>query len=356
MKSKIRKSTGQIAQHLGSDLLGDAEKIITGVASFEDSTPQDITLAGDVHYLKELDKTRAGAIIVPESFKGLENLVARGLSVFPVKNPRASWALVLQLFYPPCHPQWGISGMAAVGKNMVCGKDPNIGPFVVIGDNVTMGDRVVIYPHVYIGDGTHLGDDVTIYANVTIEYGTKIGSRVIIQPGTVIGSDGFGFAPDSEKWIKIPQLGIVQIDDDVEIGASNTIDRATFGKTRIGSGVKTDNQVHVAHNVTVGENSVLVAQVGIAGSVTIGKHVILAGQTGVAEHLTIGDGAIIGPSSGVAKDVPEKAVYSGAPAQPHRHWLRVQNVVASLPELKKRILKLESLAAGKAGSNETRKD
>ncbi len=356
MKSKIRKSTGQIAQYLGSDLLGDAEKIITGVAPFEHSSPHDITLAGEAHFLKKMDKTLAGAVIVPESFKGVEDLVAQGSSVFPVKNPRAAWAMVMQLFYPPSHPQWGMSNSANVGKNFVCGKDPDIGPFAVICDNVTIGDRVVIYPHVYIGEGVVLGDDVTIYANVTIANSTKIGSRVIIQPGAVIGSDGFGFAPDGEKWKKIPQLGIVQIDDDVEIGASNTIDRATFGITRISSGVKTDNQVHIAHNVTVGENSILVAQVGISGSVTIGKHVILAGQAGVAEHLTIGDGAIIGPASGVAKDVPDKAVYSGAPAQPHRHWLRVQNVVGTLPELKKRILKLESLVDGMTDSDKSQKD
>lgn len=356
MKSKLKISTGQIAKHLGVDLLGDHEKIIMGVAPFENSTPNDITLAGDAHFLKKLQNCRAGAIIVPESLKSLEDLVALGFSVFPVSNPRAAWALLMQLFYPPSHPQWEMSHSAISGKNFICGKDPNIGPFVVIGDNVTIGNRAVIYPHVYIGEGAVIGDDVTIYANVTIGDGTIIGNRVIIQPGAVIGSDGFGFAPDKEKWKKIPQLGIVQIGDDVEIGASNTIDRATFGKTLIGSGVKTDNQVHIAHNVTVGDNSVLVAQVGISGSVKIGKHVILAGQAGVAEHLTIGDGAIIGPSSGVAKDVPDKAVYSGAPAQPHRHWLRVQNVVGSLPELKKRILKLESLIAKMTGSEESPKD
>ena len=356
MKSKIKKSTAQIAQHLGCEILGDTEKIISGVAPFENSTSNDITLAGDAGYLKKLDTTQAGAIIVPESFKGLEDIVAKGYSLFPVKNPRSAWAMAMQLFYPPSHPQWSMSPSVITGKNFVCGKDPNIGPFVVIGNNVKIGDRAVIYPHVYIGEGAVLGDDVTIYANVTIGEGTIIGNRVIIQPGAVIGSDGFGFAPDGEKWKKIPQLGIVQIGDDVEIGASNTIDRATFGKTLIGSGVKTDNQVHIAHNVAVGDNSVLVAQVGISGSVTIGKHAILAGQAGVAEHLTIGDGAIIGPASGVAKDVPDKAVYSGAPAQPHRHWLRVQNVVASLPELKKRIIKLESLIAEMTGSKEPQKE
>ncbi len=356
MKSTIRKSTAQIAQHIGCDLLGDTEKIISGVAPFENSTPNDITFASDADYLKKLDKTQAGAIIVPESFKGAEDIVAKGVSLFSAKNPRLAWARVMQLFYPPSHPQWAMSSSTITGKNFVCGKNSNIGPFVVIGDDVTIGDRVVIYPHVYIGKGAVLGDDVTIYANVTIGNGTIIGNRVIIQPGAVLGSDGFGFAPDGEKWEKIPQVGIVQIGDDVEIGASNTIDRATFGKTRIGSGVKTDNQVHIAHNVTVGENSVLVAQVGISGSVNIGRHAILAGQAGVAEHLTIGDGAIIGPASGVAKNVPDHAVYSGAPAQPHRHWLRVQNVVASLPELKKRILKLESLITEMTDSQKSLKD
>ena len=164
---------------------------------------------------------------------------------------------------------------------------------------------------------------------------------MVINAGTVIGSEGFGFAPDGETYYKIPQIGIVQIDDDVEIGAGNTIDRATFGKTWIKRGVKTDNLVQIAHNVTVGENTILVSQVGISGSCTIGKHAVLAGQAGISGHLTIGDDAIVGPQAGIGKSVPAGEVVSGSPGIPHRRWLRVQNVVPKLPEMKKRISEIE---------------
>jgi UDP-3-O-[3-hydroxymyristoyl] glucosamine N-acyltransferase len=187
-----------------------------------------------------------------------------------------------------------------------------------------------------------VGDDVVIYPNVTILERCIIGNRVIIHAGTVIGSDGFGFAPDGNCYHKIPHTGIVQIDDDVEIGANNTIDRATFGKTHIGRGVKTDNLVQIAHNVRVGENTVLVAQVGISGSVTIGKNAVLAGQAGVAGHLTIGDGATVGPQTGVVKPVPDgQIVSSGIPQMPHKIWLRVQRLIPKLPEFSKRLSGLE---------------
>jgi UDP-3-O-[3-hydroxymyristoyl] glucosamine N-acyltransferase len=343
MKSETQKSADWLAKMVGGNLYGDSEKNITGVAPFEHSGPHDITLASDVRFLRNLDKTAAGAAIVPESFSDCENWAARGISIIAVKNPRAAWAKIMQFFYPPYHPKWKISDAAHIGKNFICGENPNIGPFAVIGENVTAGDRVVIYPHVYIGDNVSMGDDVTIHANVTIAFGTKIGSRVIIQPGAVIGRDGFGFAPDGGKWERIPQIGNVQIEDDVEIGPLNSIDRATFGTTRIGAGVKTDSQVQIAHNVSVGENSIIVAQVGISGSVTIGKNVTLAARAGVAQHLTIGDGAILGPKAGVIKNVPENTVLSGTPAIPHRQWLKVQAVLPGLPELKKKIAKLESL-------------
>lgn len=353
MNSETERSTAQLARIVGGNLHGDSEKNITGVAPFEHAEPHDITLASDVRFLKNFAETGAGAAIVPESFPDCETWAARGISIIAVKNPRAAWAKIMQLFYPPYHPQWKISDVAHIGKNFACGENPHIGPFAVIGENVTAGDRVVIYPHVYIGDNVSLGDDVTIHANVTIAFGTKIGSRVVIQPGAVIGRDGFGFAPDGDKWERIPQVGNVSIEDDVEIGPLNAVDRATFGTTRIGAGVKTDSQVHIAHNVNVGKNSIMVAQVGISGSVTIGKNVTLAARAGVAQHLTIGDGAILGPKAGAMKNVAENAVLSGTPAIPHRQWLRVQNVMAGLPELRKKVAKLESLiekmqvAAGK---------
>jgi UDP-3-O-[3-hydroxymyristoyl] glucosamine N-acyltransferase len=186
-----------------------------------------------------------------------------------------------------------------------------------------------------------IGDDVTLFPNVTILERCRIGNRVIVQAGSVIGSDGFGYAPDGRMYRKIRHIGIVQIDDDVEIGAGNTIDRATFGRTWIQRGVKTDNLVHVAHNVTVGEDTVLVAQVGISGSVTIGRHVIIAGQAGVSGHLDIGDDVIIGPRGGVAKSIPAGEVVSGAPEMPNRAWLKVQRIIPRLPEFKKKMEDIE---------------
>jgi len=216
-----------------------------------------------------------------------------------------------------------------------------VGPCAVIGDRVRCGRQAKIYAGVVIGPEVIIGDDVTIYPNVTIGERCRIGNRVIIHPGTVIGSDGFGFAPDGEGYTKIPHTGIVQIDDDVEIGANNTIDRGTFGKTWLKKGVKTDNLVQIAHNVTVGEHSVLVAQVGISGSTTLGRHAILAGQAGVSGHLRIGDNVTIGPQAGVAKSIESGRTMSGSPELPHRLWLKVSRINPRLPDLMKSLSKLE---------------
>jgi len=247
----------------------------------------------------------------------------------------------LNLLHPASKPEPGISSSAYIGKKFICGEEVSIAPFVVVGDNVTLGNRVFVHPNVVIGDNVSMGDDVQIYSNVTILERCIIGNRVTIHAGTVIGSDGFGFSLEGGTYYKIPHIGIVQIDDDVEIGAGNTIDRATFGKTRICRGVKTDNLVQIAHNVTVGEDTILIAQVGISGSVTIGKNAILAGQAGIAGHLNVGDNAIVGPKAGVAKSVPEGQVVSGAAAMPHKLWLRVQNVLPKLPEFIKKVSKIE---------------
>ncbi len=356
MKTKIEKTVSDIARYVGAEYVGNAERTIAGVAPFERSGPGDVTLAGEPRYLKNLSSTGAGAVIVPETFTDCEKHAAEGLCLIRAKNPRAAWAKIMGLFYPTVHPEWGIGRSVDTGENFACGKDTRIGPFAVIGDNVAIGDRTVIYPHVFIGNDCVLGNDVVVYPNVTIGWGTRIGDRCIVHSGTVIGSDGFGFAPDGEKWEKIPQVGVVRIDDDVEIGALNSIDRATFGTTHIGSGVKTDDHVHIAHNVTVGENSIFVAQTGIAGSTNIGRHVIMAARSGAAQHLNIGDGAIIGPLGVAAKDVPEKAVLSGAPAIDHRLWMRVQNVLPELPELKKKIGKLEKLLEKLSASNDAERD
>jgi len=332
MKISIEKIAGLVE----GQVFGNPDLKVDGVASFELAGQSDITVAGNPKFLNKIDDCRAAAIIVAREAS------APGRNLIRVANPMVAFARVLQLFHPPLQPPAGIHPQAVVGQEFKHGPDLSIGPQVVVGNRVSVGARVWLQPGAVIGDRVTIGDDVTIHPNVSILERTIIGSRVIIQAGTVIGSDGFGFAPDGTIYHKIPHTGIVQIDDDVEIGANNTIDRGTFGKTHIGQGVKTDNLVHVAHNVTVGANTVLVAQVGISGSVTIGKNAVLAGQAGVAGHLTIGDHATVGPQTGVGKSVPDGQIVSaGIPEMPHRLWLRVVRTIPRLPDISKRLRGLE---------------
>jgi UDP-3-O-[3-hydroxymyristoyl] glucosamine N-acyltransferase len=324
-----------IADIVNGKISGDGNQKIRGAASFEDAKGDEITFASQSKFLKKIDETDAGAVIVPQNFQTpTKNIVQ-------VDNPQIAFIKILNLFYPALKPDFGISQDAYIGKAFLCGQDVSLSHFCVIGDNVTLGHRVVLYPNVVIGDNVIIGDDVKVLPNVTIYERCIIGNRVTIHAGSVIGSDGFGFAPEGKTYIKIPHAGIVQIDDDVEIGANNTIDRATFGKTWIQSGVKTDNLVHIAHNVTVGKNSLLVGQVGISGSVKIGKNAILAGQAGIAGHLSIGNNAIVGPQAGVAKSVPDGETVSGSSAMPHRLWLRMQRILPKLPELAKKLSEVD---------------
>ena len=326
----------KIAELVQGRVVGDSTKMIRTAAPFEQASADEITVAGGAKFLKKMAECHAAAILVARDVNDKDH------NLVQVDNPMVAFAKVVQYFHPPPKPRRAVHPASIIGKDFKSGQDVTIDPMVSIGDQVTVGDRVWLQPGVVIGNQVAIGDDVTIYPNVTILERCIVGDRVIIHSGSVIGSDGFGFAPDGKCYHKIPHTGIVQIDDDVEIGANNTIDRATFGKTIIGKGVKTDNLVHVAHNVVVGENTALVAQVGISGSVTIGKNVILAGQAGIAGHLTIGDGATVGPQTGVGKSVPEgQIVSSGIPEMPHRLWLRVQRFIPKLPELSKRLSGME---------------
>jgi len=324
-----------LSEMVAGRFTGEAARVIRGAAPFEEASGDDVTWAGDARFLKKLSACPAGAVIVPEGFE------APSLNLIFSQHPQAAFARALAYFYPPRRPKPGVSALAHIGSNVAIGRDTAIGPFVTIEDNVSLGERVAIHANVVIGEDVVIGDDVTLFPNVTILERCRIGNRVVIQAGTVIGSDGFGYAPEGRQYRKIRHTGIVQIDEDVEIGAGNTIDRATFGRTWIQRGVKTDNLVHIAHNVTVGEDTVLVAQVAISGSVTIGKHVIMAGQAATAGHLEIGDDVIVGPRGGVSKSVPAGTVVSGAPEMPHRTWLRVQRVIPRLPELKKKLDEIE---------------
>jgi UDP-3-O-[3-hydroxymyristoyl] glucosamine N-acyltransferase len=325
----------EIAELVQGEVAGDGDVIIRGVAPFDDAGPDQITFAVTPDYKKRVVETAAGAVIVPPDVTAPDKVLVR------VENPSLALAKISAGFHEVERAVIGISSDAHIGKNLLCGCDVSIYPGVFIGDDVTLGDRVTVSPGVVIGNRVIVGDDVILHPSVSILERCELGNRVIIHAGSVIGSDGFGFAPHEGGYTKIPQTGIVRIDEDVEIGACNTIDRATFGMTWIKRGVKTDNLVHIAHNVVVGEDTVLVAQVGISGSVKIGNRSILAGQVGVSQHVSIGDRTTVGPQSGVAKSVPDDQVVSGSPTMPHRLWLKVSNLVPKLPEMKKKIAELE---------------
>ncbi len=323
-------SLQDLADATDGEAVGDKNEVISGVAPFETAAPHQITFAGGIKFLKRIDDTRAGAVFVPKGFE------APGKNLILVNNPQLAFAQVVGLYHATVPPSPGIDDMSSIGNDFHTGEGLFIGAFATIGDRVTIGSGSSIKSGAFIGDDVDIGDDVVIHPNVTIMNGCRIGNRVTIHPGTVIGSDGYGFVPDGGRYHKIPQVGIVQIDDDVEIGACNTIDRATFGRTWIQRGVKTDNLVHIAHNVVLGEDSVIVAQVGIAGSTKIGHHAILAGQAGISGHLTIGNHVTVGPMTGVGKSIPDgEVISSGSPSMPHKTWLRVQRVIPALPEMKK---------------------
>jgi UDP-3-O-[3-hydroxymyristoyl] glucosamine N-acyltransferase len=333
-------SLQDIAEATNGDAIGEKDKKIRGVASFEAAGIDQITFAGGHNYLKRIEDTQAGAVIVPKGFE------APGKNLIRVANPQLAFTQVAGLFHPTIPPPPGIDKKSSMGEDVLTGERVFIGAFATIGDRVTIGSDSIIQNGVFIGDDVIIGDNVVIHPNVTIMNACRIGNRVTIHPGTIIGSDGYGFVPDSGSYHKIPQLGIVQIDDDAEIGACNAIDRATFGKTWIQRGVKTDNLIHIAHNVVIGEDSLVVAQVGIAGSTTIGHHCILAGQAGISGHLNIGNHVTVGPMTGVAKPISDgKVVSSGSAAMPHRTWLKVQRVMPSLPDMKKKIAELEKKIA-----------
>jgi UDP-3-O-[3-hydroxymyristoyl] glucosamine N-acyltransferase len=329
----------EIAKLVNGEIRGDETLLVSNAAAFEAATASEIVVAGTAAYLKKIDQTEAGVVIVARDFEHPTQTLLR------VDNPQIAFARVVALFFQPQHPSAGIPDSACIGDDCLLGDDLAVGDCAVIGNRVSIGNRSIIYPHVYIGDDVVIGDDAVIYPHVTILERCRIGHRAIVQSGTVVGSDGYGYAQDGPEFKKIPQTGIVKIEDDVEIGACNTIDRATFGATLIGKGVKTDNLVHIAHNVQIGQNTVIVAQVGISGSAKIGKQVILAGQVGVVGHLEIGDKAMIGAQSGVGQSVPEGAILSGSPAYAHSTWLRVQRLMPQLPDMAKRLRKAEKKVA-----------
>ena len=323
-----------IALLIEGRLIGNGEVEISGVAGLSEAGDGDITFLSGIKLLKDARESRVAAVIVKEGIEGLEK------PQIACANPQLAFALLLGHFYVKPHPFQGISEKAFVSPSASIGENVTVYPFAYIADNANIGKDSVIYPSVFIGAGSKVGATCLIYSNVTIREGVTVGSRVIIHPGAVIGADGFGYVFDGQAHRKIPQVGTVIIDDDVEIGANTTIDRATTGATVIGRGTKIDNQVQIGHNVKVGRGVILVSQVGIGGSSTLGDGVILGGQAGVADHATIETGTMLGAKGGFMGTV-KKGIYSGGPAIPHRDWLKSTAIFAQLPEMKKKIHELE---------------
>lgn len=329
------KTVQQLADYLGGTVRGDASFKINGLAPLEAATSDKITFLANPKYASKVAETGAGAVLMAP---GAETY---GRTVIEVANPYLAFAKLLTLFYVKPHPAIGVSPEASVGKKVSLGEGISIYPKAVIGDNVTIGDRCVIHAGAVIYAGVTIGEGTVIHANVTVRERCHIGKRCVIQPGAVIGSDGFGYAPDGAGYYPIPQIGIVVLDDDVEIGANSCIDRAALETTHIRRGTKLDNLVQIAHNCQIGEDCMIVSQVGISGSSKIGNHVTLAGQVGVAGHLTIGDNVMVGAQSGIPGSLPANAGYSGSPAMPHKDWLKAMAIVPRLPELRKTVSALE---------------
>ena len=341
----MHKTVREIAKLIDGEVDGNDSVIITGVCGIKEAREGDITFLANPKYSPLIENTQASAIIASREIKK-----TTAKPIIRTENPSLAFAKIISSF-APCevtHPK-GIHPTAILGENLSLGKDVAVGPYTVIEDNVSIGDKTIIYANCYVGHHSKIGSDTLIYPHVSVRERINIGSRVIIHSGTVIGADGFGFATIKGLHHKIPQIGTVEIGDDVEIGANVTVDRARFDKTIIGNGTKIDNLVQIAHNVVIGENSIIVAQAGISGSTTIGKGVTLAGQAGLVGHITVGDGAIVAAQAGVTKSVPADTTVSGYPAKQHEVAKRINACVQNLPklynivnELKKKIEDLEN--------------
>ena len=331
-----------LADLTGGIILGNQDSDIKGAAGIKDAKDGDITFLSDKRGLPDIARSMASAIITGESLVELVKNCRASVNILVVDNPQFSFAKALEALYLKPRVPTGISEQSVTGNNLRKGSDVSVYPFVYIGDDVSLGDRVTLFSGVYVGNGVSIGNDAVIHPNVTIREHVVIGNEVIIHSGSVIGSDGFGYTLEKGAHYKIPQVGGVIIEDNVEIGSNVSIDRATTGNTVIGQGTKIDNLVQIAHNVSIGKKCIIVSQVGISGSVEIGDGVVLAGQVGVKDHVKIGTGAVAAGQAGITRDIPEGQVYSGMPAIPHKTWLRAQSMFARLPEYMKRLQEVEN--------------
>jgi UDP-3-O-[3-hydroxymyristoyl] glucosamine N-acyltransferase len=330
----------ELAQRIGCRVEGDGSIEITGVAGIDQAQPGQLTFVANPKYQPALATTHASAVILDE------RVPKPACAVLRTSEPYVAFARALELFDDLPRPPVGVDACSAIGRDVHVGKNVAIGPFVSIGDNVVIGDNTIIHSHVAIGAGTRLGHDCRVYSHVAIRERLTIGDRAILHSGVVLGSDGYGFArrPDGTHY-KIPQIGTIVIEDDVELGANTCIDRPAVGETRIAAGTKIDNLVQVAHGVHVGSRVLLAAQSGIAGSTVIEDDVTFAGQVGVAGHITIGKGTIATAQTGIPNSTEPGSFVSGYPAIPNRDWLKSSAVFKKLPELRKLVQDLERRVA-----------
>ncbi len=333
----MQQTARDIARIVGGELSGDPEQLVTGLAGIREAAPGDVTYLASPKYQAAVKTTRASVLIAAKdldvSFRG---------TLIRVENPAEAFArLVEQVAPPPVTYQPGIHPSAVIARSARLGENVSIQPYAVIEERAVIGDRTVIGAGSYVGRECRLGVDCLLYPQVSLRERTTLGDRVILHGGVVLGADGFGFETIQGEHKKIPQVGVVEIGDDVEIGANTAIDRGRFGRTRVGNGTKIDNLVQIGHNCVIGEHCIICGLVGIAGSTIIGNQVTIAGQVGIAGHLTIGDKSIIMAQAGVTKDVPPGSVMLGAPAVPHKEFKRVNAAVQRLPETLAKIRELE---------------
>jgi UDP-3-O-[3-hydroxymyristoyl] glucosamine N-acyltransferase len=329
----------ELHELVGGELIGAPDATVIDIASVEQAGPEDLAFLASERSLKQRVNASIGALLVGRRLPEVTS------PQIVVDNPAYAFARAAQQFFVRPGRRRGVAKEVISGEDVTIGPDSSIWPGVTMGDRVSIGARATLYPGVFIGDDCVIGDDALLYPNVVVREGCRLGNRVIVHSGTVIGSDGFGYVQYQGRHQKIPQLGGVLIEDDVELGANVTVDRATFGDTVIKHGTKIDNLVQIAHNVVVGEHNILVAQVGIAGSTTLGRYVMVGGQAGLADHLQIGDQLMIAAKSGVTRSLEPNQVVSGAPAITHATFLKAQAVIPQLPELRQRLRELEERLA-----------
>lgn len=328
----------QIAEMVGGRIEGDANATVCRFAKIEEGVAGAISFLSNPKYTHYIYTTQSSVVLVGDDVE-IEGEV--GATLIRVKNAYESVAKLLQLYASMLPRKTGISSKAAISETATVGRDVYVGHFAVIGDGAEIGDGTQIYSNAVIGDGVKIGKGCKIYANVTIYDGCRLGDNVTIHSGTVIGADGFGFAPSTDGYDKIPQIGIVVIEDNVEIGANSCVDRSTMGSTVIHKGVKLDNFVQIAHNVEVGENTVMSAQTGIAGSTKIGAWCMFGGQVGIAGHATIGDKTFLGAQSGVPGNLKGGQTLIGTPPMDPKAYFKSQAIFRRLPEMYKQISELQ---------------